>query len=105
MAAFAVPQQERQQALLGLPLQVLHVFARPRQVAQRFLRAIRHTYRRQLARPVQPRQHQAVAPVGLDPVARFLRNQGWRDHLAIPAEVGELPVDAVSTWPGLVAER
>lgn len=49
--ALAMPQQKRQQALLGLSLQMLDVFARTRQIAQRFLRAIRHPYRRQFFRP------------------------------------------------------
>jgi hypothetical protein len=48
-------QQECQQPLLGLPLQMLHVFARPRQIPQCFLQSVRHRHRGQLARSVQPR--------------------------------------------------
>lgn len=82
-----MPQQECQQALLGLPLQMLHILACLRQIAQRFLRTIRYPYRRQFPRPMQPCQRQTIAPVGLDTITSFLRNQRRRNYLAIPTEI------------------
>jgi hypothetical protein len=44
-----------------------------------------------------------IAPVRLDPVAGFLRNQGRRNHRTIHTEFRQLPVENITRWAGLVA--
>jgi hypothetical protein len=45
------------------------------QIAHCLVPGIRNPHRRQLARPMQPRQTGRVPPIRLDPVARPLRDQ------------------------------
>ena len=60
--------------------------------------------RRELAGAVQLGQGQRVAPVGLDPLARALRDQRRRDHGAVVAEGGDLALQPVAGRSGLVGE-
>lgn len=57
---------------------------------------------RQLARPMQLRQHGRVAPVGLHPVARLHRNERGRDDHAVMSEFGQLAMEAMAARPRLV---
>ena len=65
---------------------------------------VRHLHPGQLARPVQPRQRDGVAPVRRDPLTRPLRDQGRRDHGAVVAEFADLPIQPVARRPGLEAD-
>jgi hypothetical protein len=87
-----VPQQEALQMLARL---AQHPYGRgpgADQVAHRLVCRVRHPDRGQLARPVQLGQAQRITPVGLHPVARLARDQGWRHHHAGVAEPLELPL-------------
>ena len=57
------------------PLILHRVGAGTAEVAHRLIAGVGHMHRRQFARPVQPRQLQRVAPVGLDPVPAPARDQ------------------------------
>ena len=46
----------------------------------------------------------APATVGLYPVARPYRNERGRNDHAVVAKLGELPVQAITAWTGLMAE-
>jgi hypothetical protein len=74
----------------------------PHQIAHRFVGGIENKHGRQLAGPMQRRQGRGVTAVRLHPVARPPRNQSRRHHHAVAAEVGELPVQAVTARAGLV---
>ena len=100
-----MPEQERQQPLPGAAFQVLQITPCARQIAQRFVLAVRYPHRRQFARAVQPGQHQAVAPVGLDPVAGLLRNQRGCHHLAGVSQRLQLAHQPVATGSGFVHKR
>ena len=76
--------------------------ARSHQIAHRLVGGIGNPHGCQLAGPVQRRQGRGVTAVGLDPVAWTPRDQGRRHHDAMAVEVGELPVQAVTTRTGLV---
>ena len=82
----ALPQQEPRE-LLACPAQRMHrIETRAHQIAHRLVPGIRNPHRRQLAGPVQPRQTGRIPPIGLDPVARPLRDQRRRHHDAfVPA--------------------
>ena len=81
--ARALAQQKGGQPLARLALQVLHVFAGTGEIAQRFLRLVRHPYCRRLSSTMQARQRQRVAPVGLHPVTGLFRNQRGRHDLTV----------------------
>ena len=49
-------------------------------------------------------QHEGTASVGLHPVARLHWDERGSDDHAVVAEIGELPVQAIAAWPGLIAE-
>src|SRR3712207_8971177 len=53
---------------------------------------------------MQSGQGERVPPVGLDPLARTLRDQGGRDHRTAVAERGDLPLQPVAGRAGLVDE-
>jgi len=101
----ALPQQERRD-LLALSPQILHRrSARPRQVTHRLVTLLGNPYGGQLAGAQQLDQAKRVAPVGLHPIARLLRNERRRNHNAMVTEALDLPVEPVSGRPRLVAER
>src|SRR5262249_9734473 len=53
----------------------------------------------------QPDQIARIAPVGLHPIARLLRNERGRRHDAVVAERLDLPVQPIAGRAGLVAEH
>ena len=69
---------------------------RPDQVAHRLVRRIGNPHGRQLAGPVQLRQHQRVTPIGLHPVAGFIGIERRRHDHAGMAESCELPLQGHS---------
>src|SRR5258708_17913658 len=53
---------------------------------------------------MQLRQHQRVAAIRLDPVARFHRDQRRRYHNALMPVTGQQPAKSVAARAGFVAE-
>src|SRR3954452_9748265 len=66
--------------------------------------SVRYPNWRQFAGTVQPRQHQSVTAIGLDPVARLHRNQRWCHHDAVVPQTGQQTVKSISARTGFVAE-
>ena len=100
----AVAQQERQQ-LLALAAEIVgRRFPGAHKIAHCFMRRVRRPHSRQLAGTMQPRQRHRVAPVGLDPLARPLRDQRRSDHQASVAESPDLAIKPISRRPGLKAD-
>jgi hypothetical protein len=97
-----MPEQESLQLLPRLGEGAGGGGARSHQIAHRLVGGIGNPDRRQLAGPVQRRQGRGVTAVRLHPVARTPRNQSRCHHHAVAAEVGELPVPAVTPRAGLV---
>ncbi len=67
---------------------------------------IRHPNPGQLARPIQPRQRDRVPPVGLDMLARPLRDQGRRNRhavMTVMTKIADLPAQPVTRRPCLDA--
>ena len=100
----AVAQQEGEQLLAFAAQIVRRRLAGPDQIAHRLVDRVRHPYPGQLAGPMQPRQRHRIAPVGLDPLARPLRDQRRSNHQAVMAESLDLPIQPVPGRPRLVAE-
>lgn len=68
--------QEEGKSLLALAAQVVGSgFAGPDQIAHSLVDHFRHPHPDQFARPMQSRQRDRVPPVGLDALARPLRDQ------------------------------
>ena len=65
---------------------------------------IGHPHRRQLARPVQLGQAGGIPPVGLDPVARPLRDQRGGDHDAFVSLGRQSALNAIPARSRLVAK-
>jgi hypothetical protein len=74
------------------------------QIAHRLVLGIRNPHRRQLTRPMQPRQTGRIPPIRLDPVARPLRDQRWRHHNAFVPVRRQVTLDAIAARPCLIAE-
>ena len=68
------------------------------------MRRIGNPDRGQFSRPMQPGQHRRVAPVGLHPIARLLRDQRGSYHRAVMAEPAQQPVKAISAGTCLIAK-
>ena len=100
----AVPEEKAQQLLTGSSTSRHRRRPRPHQVAERLVTGIRHPNRRELAGPVQGRQHDRVAPVRLDPLTGFARDPRRRDHDAFLATSAQVPVYPIAAGSGLVAE-
>jgi hypothetical protein len=100
----ALAQQEARE-LLARSAQPMHrVETSAHQIAYRLVRGIRNPHRRQLARPVQPRQTGRIPPIRLDPVARPLRDQGGgHDSTVVPVR-RQVTLDAIATRACLLAE-
>ena len=77
---------------------------RPHQVPHGLMGGVRHPDRRQLAGAVQLGQHYRVPAVRLDSVARFHRNERWRDDDTVVAAADEKPVQAVPARTRFIAE-
>ena len=99
----AVPQQELAQPVPRLQLILLGRFARPHQIAQRFVRGVRHPHGRQLPGAVAARQFLRIAAVGLHPISGLGRNQAGRDHFTGNSQLRELPVEHVPGRSSFIA--
>jgi hypothetical protein len=77
---------------------------RPHQIAHRLVPSVRNPHRRQLAGSVQPRQAGGIPPIGLDPIARPLRDQRRRHHDALMPPGRQATVDAIPARPRFVAK-
>ncbi len=78
------------------------VFARPRQIADRLVFRVGDPYSAQLTGTARFGQLNAVASVGLDPVARPPRNLRGRDDLANVALGRQCPLQSEPGRTGLV---
>jgi hypothetical protein len=65
-------------------------------VAHRLVPGVWNLHRRQLARPMQPRQTGRIPPIRLQPVARPLWNQRWRHHNAFVPARRQVTLDAIA---------
>jgi hypothetical protein len=74
------------------------------EVAHRFVRLVRHPDAGQFARSVQDRELSGVAPIRLDPLARFARYHRRGSHRTSMTEVGQMAVDNVAATTGFVAK-
>ena len=77
--------------------------ARPHQIAQRLGACVRNPHRRQIAGSMTARQPLRIPPVRLHPVAGLHRNQRRRDHLALDAQLRQLPVENVAGRTSFIA--
>ena len=101
----AEPQQQRQN-LLAFGFEVVdRSLARPHQIPHRLVPRIRNPDRGQFARAQQLGQVERVAPIGLHPIARLLRDQRWRHHHTLVAEGLDQPMQPIARRPRLIAER
>jgi hypothetical protein len=98
-----VAQQELAQPVTGAQLIALGCQARAHQIPQRFVRCIRHPYRRQVSAPIAARQLLGIAPIGLHPVPSLHRYQCRGHHLALHTQLRQLPVQHVPRRACLVA--
>jgi hypothetical protein len=70
----AVAQQQRLELVTRRTLRTDRILTGTRQISDRLVGLVGHVHRRELARARQPRQLQAVTPIGLDALARSARN-------------------------------
>src|SRR5206468_8765308 len=82
LVANVVAQQEALELMAGLDAAVDCVFARPRQITDRFVVRIGDPHGAQLARARAFGQLNAVARISLDAVAWTSRHLRWRNDLA-----------------------
>ncbi len=99
----SLAQQELSQPMPGSQLITLGRQACTHQIAQRLVRRIRHPHRRQIPGPVAAGELLDIAPIGLDPVAGLHRHQRRGHHLAVHAQLRQLPVQHVAGRSGLIA--
>src|ERR1700737_953990 len=100
----ALPQQKARE-LLARPAQRMHrVETGAHQIAHRLVPGVRNPHRGQLARPVQSRQTGRIPPIGLDPIARPLRDQRWRHHDPSGPVRGQGTLDAIPARACLITE-
>ena len=104
-AVVAPLAQQKSGELLARPAQAVHrVEPRAHQIAHRLVPGIGNPHRRQLARPVQLGQAGGIPPVGLDPVARSLRDQRGSDHDAFMSLGRQSTLNAITAWSRLIAK-
>jgi hypothetical protein len=100
----AMTEEKGLQVLTGAP-QVLH---RGSPAAHEFpyclVTLIRHPDGCQFSSAVQFGQGRRIATIGLNPLARPPRDQRRRDYDALVAKPGDLTMQAIAGWSGLVAE-
>ena len=82
-----------------------HDAAQPNQIAHRFMLSVRYPHGRQLSGAVKTGEHGGVTTICLHSIAGLLRNQRRSHHLAPMTEARELPMNAITTWSGLVTKR
>lgn len=101
----AVAQEEGFELRPAAPLILHRVGAGAAEVAHGFIAGVGHMHRRQLAGPVQPRQLQRVAPVGLDPVPAPARDQRRGHDGAVDLQLREPPCDDETRRPRVDGSR
>ena len=79
---------EQRFELLTAPALVAHrVGPGSAQITDRFVARVGHMHRSQFSRPMAARQLDRIAPVGLDPFPRLLRDERRRHYRAIDPEL------------------
>ena len=58
----------------------------------------------QIAGPHETGELNGIAGIGLDPIPRSSRNQGWSDHVTQVVLSGEEPIEAVPAWAGFIGK-
>src|ERR1700686_3759648 len=103
-AVVAPLAQQKSGELLARPAQAVYrIEPRPHQIAHRLVPGIWNPHRRQLACPAEFGQAGSISPVGLDPVARPLRDQRGSDHDAFVSLGRQSTLNAVTPRSRLVA--
>ena len=97
-------QEKLPEAVPRAQLVLLRDLSGPHEIAQGFMRRVRHPHRRQIATPVASSQLLRVASVGLHPVARLDRHQRRCHDVAVHAELAQMPVQAIAVGSCLVAD-
>jgi hypothetical protein len=100
----ALTQQKPRELLAGTTQRMHRIQALSHQITHRLVSGVRDPHRRQLARPMQPRQARRIAPIGLDPVAGPLRDQRRGNDDALMCGRRQLPLDAIAARTRLVAK-
>src|SRR5512134_1348817 len=78
----SIPQHQRGYRL-PLSAKILHGhITSSHQIPQSFVRLAGHPNVGEFSGPEQSRERDGIPPVGLDPLARLARNQGWRNDTA-----------------------
>jgi hypothetical protein len=81
---------------------LLRCFARTNQIAQCLGALIGNPDRSQIARSVTARQLLGITPIRLHPIAGLHWHQAWRYHVALNAQLCQLPVDDIPGRSGLI---
>ena len=100
----AVAQQEAGQLLAGLAQGAHRRLTRTDEIADRLMGLIRNPDRGQFTGAMQLGKVDRIPPVGLDPLAWLARDQRWSDHGTFVPRGGELSLDAIAAWSGLVTK-
>jgi hypothetical protein len=99
-----VSKQEGFETELGC-LEIAHgVFARSREITDRFVVDVRNVDRGEIAGSQKACEGDGVAAVGLYFVAGFSGNERRRDDEAGKASLGEIAVEREAAWPRFVSE-
>jgi hypothetical protein len=98
-------EQEALQAQLGVLERQPRRIAGQTQVAEGFVLHGRDVDARQIARPEQPRELDRIAAVGLHFVAGLLRDQRGRDDVTVEPLAGQVAMQGVAAWSGLVGKH
>src|SRR4029077_10118342 len=104
MVVPAVAQQEARQLLSRLAQGAHRRLTCTNEITDRFMSLIRNPHRGQFTGAVQFGKIDRTPPVGLDPLAWLSRDQRWRDDGALVPRYGELSLNAVAAWSGLITE-
>ena len=99
----AVAKQVLHQPVLRAALVLFRCGSSPHQVAQRFMRGVGNPHRREQSAAVALGKLERVTAIRLDALVRLFGDERRRDHLALDAELGELPEERVAGRSGLVA--
>ena len=98
--------QQKGLQMLALRAQIRHRgLTRPHQLAHGLMPRVGNPDAGQLAGAMQPGQGEGIPAIGLDALARALRDQRGSDDGAVMPESGDLPLQPIAGRPGLVAEQ
>ncbi|AKH99663.1 hypothetical protein IMCC20628_00945 [Hoeflea sp. IMCC20628] len=100
----AVAQQKSGELLAGLPQATNRGQTCATEIPHRLMGKVGNPYRCQLASPMQLRQIDGIPAVGLDPIPGFAGDQRRSDHHAVVPRSGQLPLNDIATWTGLITE-